>query len=168
MSSITSDSDDDDDMVGALVYKSSITAKVRALAAVEAKKAGEENRVEGDGPSVDNRDITRGRRGDSSTPELRIPLFPSRLYAMLENAADLSHSSAVSWNPDGRSFVVVPGHFKLAQFRSFVSENVSSRLVSSRHSFNLFALYLISERVHIFIFIHLLPPTETSAKSMGI
>mmetsp|Transcript_11693 Transcript_11693/g.20551 ORF Transcript_11693/g.20551 Transcript_11693/m.20551 type:complete len:217 (+) Transcript_11693:107-757(+) len=121
MTSITSDSDDDDAMVGALVYNSSITAKVKALAAAEMKKASVEVDREssggGDGPSMDNRDITRGRRGDSSAPELRIPLFPSRLYAMLENAADLSYSSAVSWNPDGRSFVVVPGHFKL-HFRS--------------------------------------------------
>ena len=129
MTSITSDSDDDDAMVGALVYKSSITAKVRALAAAAAKKAAEaaeeENRGGRDGPSMDSRDITGGRRGDSPVQELRIPLFPSRLYAMLDDAANLSHSSAVSWNPDGRSFVVVPAHFKLAQFRSFVSENVS-------------------------------------------
>ena len=68
MTSITSDSDDDDAMVGAHVYKSSITSKVRALAEAGAKKTfmevDGENRGVGDGPSMDNRDITRGRRGD--------------------------------------------------------------------------------------------------------
>jgi len=109
MTSITSDSDDDDDMVGALIYKSSITAKVRALAAADA----EENRR----TSMDKREnMGEDQRGDSSAPERRIS-FPFKLYAMLEYAADSLYSSAVSWNPDGRSFVVVPGHFKL-HFRS--------------------------------------------------
>jgi len=109
MTSITSDSDDDDDMVGALIYKSSVTAKVRALAAADA----EENRR----TSMDKREnMGEDQRGDSSAPERRIS-FPFKLYAMLEYAADSLYSSAVSWNPDGRSFVVVPGHFKL-HFRS--------------------------------------------------
>lgn len=60
--------------------------------------------------------------------------FPYKLYEMLEFATcspSLSNS-AVSWNRDGRSFViadpvefmqrVAPKYFKLTMFRSFVSE----------------------------------------------
>jgi len=46
--------------------------------------------------------------------------FPFKLYAMLEYAADSSHSPAVSWNPDGRSFVI--RDVEAVTFRSFTSE----------------------------------------------
>ena len=95
------------------------------------------------------------RGSNPYAPERNLP-FPFKLYAMLEHAADSSYSSAVSWNADGRSFVihdtdtfmrkVVPRNFKLLKFRSFVSSE-------SVVSFILFALELLSECIHSYSYI---------------
>jgi len=56
--------------------------------------------------------------------------FPFKLYAMLESATNSVHRRAVSWSSSGRSFIIydevafmqhlVPRHFKLAKFPSFL------------------------------------------------
>ena len=58
--------------------------------------------------------------------------FPYKLHDMLDSAEELSYSSIVSWNADGRSFTihdrdafmrqVVPLYFQQTHFRSFVSK----------------------------------------------
>ncbi|KAL7539362.1 hypothetical protein ACHAXR_010326 [Thalassiosira sp. AJA248-18] len=58
--------------------------------------------------------------------------FPFKLYELLEYASISSHSSVISWNPDGRSFVihsadtfmrtVVPKYFKQTRYRSFTRQ----------------------------------------------
>ncbi|KAL7526241.1 hypothetical protein ACHAXR_001391, partial [Thalassiosira sp. AJA248-18] len=57
---------------------------------------------------------------------------PFKLYAMLKHAANSTYSSVVSWNQDGRSFIihdtdlfmrhVVPVYFKQTKFRSFTRQ----------------------------------------------
>jgi len=59
-------------------------------------------------------------------------LFPFKLHTMLEHMADSPSAPAVSWNPDGLSFViidpdrfmrdVVPKYFQQTKFRSFTRQ----------------------------------------------